>query len=163
LPAQTLACFYAAVSRTHRFFRYWLPVAVWMTLIFSASGDPKSSQTTSRIIAPAVRFFVPDISERHVEQIVFFVRKTAHVTEYAILAWLLARALLKPGTPQGRWRRKLVLIAWAVVVLYSASDEIHQAFVPNRSPRAADVALDSFGAALGLAALYYFGRWRKYW
>jgi VanZ family protein len=163
LRAQTVACFYDTVSRTHRFFRYWLPVAVWMALIFSASGDPKSSQTSSRLIGPLVRFFVPDISERHVEQIVFFVRKTAHVTEYAILAWLLARALLKPGTPQGRWHRKLALIAWAVVALYSASDEIHQAFVPNRSPRTADVALDSLGAALGLVALYYFGRWRKYW
>lgn len=134
-----------------------------MTLIFSASGDPKSSQTSSRLIAPLVRFFAPDISEHHLNQIVFVVRKTAHVTEYAVLAWLLARAFLKPGTPQGRWHRKLVLIAWVIAALYSASDEIHQAFVPNREPRTMDVALDSLGAALGLAALYYFGRWRKYW
>ena len=134
-----------------------------MGLIFSASGDPKSSQTSSRIIGPVVRFFLPDISERGLEQIVFVVRKAAHVTEYAVLAWLLARALLKPGTPEGRWHRKLVLIAWVVVALYSASDEIHQAFVPNRTSRAADVVLDSFGGALGLIALYYFGRWRRYW
>ncbi len=134
-----------------------------MALIFSASGDPKSSQTSSRIIGPLVRFFVPDISERSLDEIVFVVRKTAHVTEYAVLAWLWARALLKPGTPQGRWHLKLALIAWGVVALYSASDEIHQAFVPNRSARTADVALDSFGAAVGLVAFYYFGRWRRYW
>jgi VanZ family protein len=134
-----------------------------MALIFSASSDPKSSQTSSRLIGPVVRFFVPNISERRLDQIVFLVRKAAHVTEYAVLGWLLARALLKPGTPQGRWHPKLVLIAWVVVALYSASDEIHQAFVPNREPRTTDVALDSFGAALGLVALYYFGRWRRYW
>jgi VanZ family protein len=163
LLAESVACFHATVSRTHRFFRYWLPVVVWMILIFSASGDPKSSQTSSRLIGPLVRFLIPDISERSLEEIVFVVRKAAHVTEYAVLAWLLARALLKPGTPQGQWHRKLVLITWVVVALYSASDEIHQAFVPGRSPRTADVALDSFGAALGLIALFYFGRWRRYW
>jgi VanZ family protein len=134
-----------------------------MTLIFGASGDSRSAQTSSRLIGPVVKFFVPDISPERLEQIIFVVRKTAHVTEYAILSWLLARALLKPGTPYGQWHRKLVLIAWVIAALYSASDEIHQAFVPNREARTGDVALDSFGAALGLVALYYFGRWRKYW
>lgn len=134
-----------------------------MALIFSASGDKKSSQTSSRIIGPIVKFFVPTISEARLEQIVFVVRKAAHITEYAVLSWLLARAFLRPGTPWGRWDRKVVLLAWLIASLYAASDELHQAFVPNREGRWADVCLDSFGAALGLLALYNFGRWRKYW
>jgi VanZ family protein len=134
-----------------------------MVLIFSASGDKKSGQSSSRLIAPLVRFFVPDISEGRLQQIVFGARKAAHVTEYAILSWLLARALLRPGTPWGRWQRKAALLAWLVASLYAASDEIHQSFVPNRQARWADVCLDSFGAGLGVMALYRFGRWRHYW
>jgi VanZ family protein len=151
------------VSRTHRFLRYWLPVIVWMALIFSASGDKKSSQTSSRLIAPIVKFFVPDISPKRLDQIVFTARKAAHVTEYAVLSWLLARAFLRPGTPWGRWERKAAALAWLIASLYAASDELHQAFVPNRQGRWGDVWLDSFGAAVGIAALYQFGRWRKYW
>ena len=55
------------------------------------------------------------------------------------------------------------LLAWLIASLYAASDELHQAFVPNRTARWADVGLDSFGAAVGAVTLYYFGRWRKYW
>jgi VanZ family protein len=134
-----------------------------MVLIFSASGDKKSSQSSSRLIAPIVRFFVPDISEARLQQTVFIARKAAHVTEYAILAWLLARALLRPGTPWGKWRRNAALLAWLIASLYAASDELHQAFVPNRSARWGDVGLDSCGAAVGVLALYGFGRWRRYW
>jgi VanZ family protein len=134
-----------------------------MVLIFSASGDKKSGESSSRLIAPLVKFFVPDISEPRLQQVVFGVRKAAHVTEYAVLSWLLARALLRPGTPWGRWRRTAALLAWFVASLYAASDELHQAFVPNRQARWADVGLDSCGAALGVMALYRFGRWRKYW
>jgi VanZ family protein len=134
-----------------------------MVLIFSASGDKKSGQSSSRLIAPILKFFVPNISEARVQQIVFGVRKAAHVTEYAILSWLMGRALLRPGTPWGRWRRNAALFAWFIASLYAASDEIHQAFVPNRQARWGDVCLDSFGAALGVMGLYRFGRWRNYW
>lgn len=134
-----------------------------MALIFSASGDKRSSQTSSRLIGPLVRFFVPDISEKRLEQIVFGVRKAAHVTEYAVLAWLLARAFLRPGTPWGRWDRKAAMLAWLIATLYAASDEIHQSFVPNRTGKWSDVLLDSAGAALGIVSLYHFGRFRKYW
>jgi len=151
------------VSRTQKFLRYWLPVLIWMTVIFSASADSRSASTSSRLIAPFVRFFVPDISQGHLDQIVFLVRKAAHVTEYAILAWLFARALTMPATPAGRWSRKAVFIAWIVTSLYSATDEFHQSFVPNREARWADVLIDSTGAALGILGFFLYGRLRGHW
>ena len=72
--------------------KYWLPVVLWMGLIFSASSDSMSSGRTSRIIGPLVRWFVPNISEAALGRVVFAVRKTAHVTEYAVLALLWWRA-----------------------------------------------------------------------
>ena len=160
---RTAACFHRRVSRIQRFLRYWLPVLVWMAVIFSASADSNSASTSSRLIAPFVRFFVPDISQEHLDQIVFLVRKMAHVTEYAVLSWLLARALTMPATPAGRWSRKAAFIAWFVTSLYSSTDEFHQSFVPNREARWSDVIIDSTGAALGVIGFFWYGRFRGYW
>jgi VanZ family protein len=134
-----------------------------MALIFSASGDTKSGQKSSRLIAPILRYFAPDISSERIDQIVFTVRKMAHVTEYAVLSWLIARAFAKPATPLGKWTRGAALLAFIMAALYSATDELHQAFVPGRQARWTDVWLDSTGAALGVIAFYWFGRWRGYW
>lgn len=134
-----------------------------MAVIFSASADPKSGPTSSRLIAPVVRFFFPDVSAEHLDQIVFVVRKAAHVTEYAVLSWLLARAFTKPATPTGGWSRKAAVLAWLIAAIYSTTDEFHQSFVPNRDARWSDVMIDSFGAALGVAGFFWFGRFRGYW
>ena len=151
------------MSCTQKFLRYWLPVLIWMTVIFSASADTQSASTSSRLIGPFVRFFVPDIPQEHLDLIVFLVRKAAHITEYAILSWLLARALTMPATPAGRWSRKAAFIAWIVTSLYSATDEFHQSFVPNRDARWSDVIIDSTGAALGIVGFFWYGRFRGYW
>lgn len=148
------------MSRAHKFFKYWLPVLLWMAVIFSASADSKSGPTSSRLIGPVVRFFVPNISEERLGQVVFVVRKAAHVTEYAVLSWLLARAL---ATSVAAKLRMVLLLAFLLAAAYAASDEWHQAFVPNRDGKWADVGLDSFGALLGVIAFYWFGRVRGYW
>ena len=151
------------MSRTQKFFRYWLPVLIWMGLIFSASADPRSGPTSSRLIGPVVRFFFPEISPENLDYIVLFVRKAAHVTEYAVLSCLLARAFMKPGTPAGAWSRKAAVLAWLIAALYSSTDEFHQSFVPNRDARWSDVLIDSVGAALGVGGFFWFGRFRGYW
>src|SRR5207244_3497417 len=101
---------------------------------------------------------------------VFAVRKTAHVTEYAILAALVWRALRIPMTEvQGPgnaksarpWRWSQAMLVLGVATLYAASDEIHQHFVPTREGRFGDVMLDGAGAALGLFAIWVIGRWRR--
>lgn len=143
-----------------------------MGLIFSASTGAMSSGHTSRIIGPIVRWFIPDISEVALGKVVFAVRKTAHLTEYAILAALVWRALRIPMTkvqgpdnakrPQP-WRWSQAMLALGVAAVYAASDEIHQHFVPTREARFSDVMLDSAGAALGLFAIWFAGRWRHRW
>ena len=67
-------------------------------------------------------------------------RKGAHVTEYAMLALLLVRAL-------GR-----EVPAFALGVLYAASDEFHQSFVRGRHAAPLDVAIDAVGVLIGLTA-----------
>ena len=135
-----------------------------MVVIFCASSDAGSFQHSSRIIAPIVRFLFPRISEESVHAIVFGVRKAAHLTEYALLAGLVWRAFRSGDMSDGRrWSWKRALQTLLVVALYAASDEIHQAFVPNREASMVDVMIDTAGAAGGLFIIWGAGRFRKGW
>ena len=144
--------------------KYYLPVLIWMILIFSASGDQKSFHHSSRLIGPIVRWLLPQLSEASVNRVVFLVRKAAHVTEYAILAMLLWRAIRQPRRPDPRpWSWGQAGVALLVVALYAASDEWHQMLVPNRQGALGDVLLDIVGGALGLLLIWGVGCWRKRW
>jgi len=152
------------VLKPRPFLKYWLPVLLWMGLIFSASSDTKSFARSSRILAPLLHWLFPHLPEDTVHFIVLVARKGAHLTEYAVLALLLWRAVRQLAKKEARpwsWREaRLVLLS---VALYAASDEFHQLFVPSREAAVHDVFIDTAGGAAGLLALWLFGRWRKHW
>lgn len=125
-----------------------------MTVIFGASTDVLSSAHTSRFIGPILRWFRPDTTDATVNFIQIIVRKSGHLTEYALLALLLYRALgLTLDNGSGQWRRQLAGWALVLAVVYAASDEWHQSFVPSRGSSVHDVFIDAVGAALGLFLL----------
>lgn len=80
-----------------------------------------------------------------------------HYPEYTVLGFLLGRALQgqKPGLPG------VGVLFWAFLlsVLFGASDEFHQAFVPERVPDVMDWARDCAGTAAGVAAWWL---WRRF-
>jgi VanZ family protein len=157
-------CFPCAVLNKRVFLKYWLPVIVWMCVIFAASSDSHSSEHSSRIIGPLLSWLFPHMPEDTKHEILLGVRKCAHLTEYALFAMLLWRALRKPQPNDTRpwsWRlaRNVVLLA----ACYATTDEIHQVFVATRTPAAHDVVIDTIGAAIGLLVIWSFGRWRKKW
>ena len=84
-------------------------------------------------------------------------RKCAHVTEYAVLALLLWRALRRvPALSM-----KISISFGAVLIgsaLFAASDEFHQSFVKSRTPSFRDILLDVGGALLGLLIGASFAR-----
>src|SRR6266568_4467469 len=86
--------------------KYWLPVLIWLGLIFIGSTDLMSAEHTSRIIGPLLHWFKPDISAETIARVQFYVRKAAHVTEYAILAMLFWRAL-RGGS---HWQMKMSIL-----------------------------------------------------
>ena len=57
----------------------------------------------------------------------------------------------------GTWLQA-VAAGW-LAVLYAATDEFHQTFVPSREGCIRDVAIDSCGVALALLALWLCCRW----
>lgn len=79
------------------------------------------------------------------------IRKTAHLTEYFILGWLLLIAI---RAPRRGWKLRWALLALLIAAGYSAADEWHQSFVPGREASAWDSLLDTTGAAMGVAATW---------
>src|SRR5690349_24807890 len=79
-------------SVAQRLWRYGPPI-IWTVLIFIGSSDLLSSSHTSSFIIPALRLLFPGASEATLAAIHFALRKLGHFTEYALLAWLTARAL----------------------------------------------------------------------
>ncbi len=78
-------------------------------------------------------------------------RKFAHLSAYAILAWLLYRALRRGRSPA--WSMKRALVAFVISALYAIFDEVHQSFTIERSASALDVLLDCCGSLVGLLIL----------
>lgn len=147
------------MSKVRVFLRYWLPVCLWAMVIFTASGDAQSFNRSSRIIAPLVRWLLPHLDDATVDWIVFALRKCAHAVEYAVLVWLVWRALRQPTRGDARpWSPRIAWLAFLLAVGYAMTDELHQTIVPTRQGAWLDVMIDTAGAAFGLLAV-----WLAWW
>lgn len=141
--------------------KHWLPVILWMGLIFFMSTDTGSAAHTSRILEPLLRWLNPQISPAAIGQAHFFVRKCGHLSEYAMLAILCWRALMRfQAAKPGGQAMKCAALAFLIAVVYAASDEFHQSFIPTRGPSVRDVMIDSCGALIGLTLLLILRGWR---
>jgi VanZ family protein len=99
----------------------WLPVALWAAVIFGLSS-------------------IPDLGTG-LGGWDLLLRKLAHATEYAILGFLLLRALEREPA------------AVAIGVAYAVTDEVHQTFVRGRHGATYDVLIDAIGVILGVYVL----------
>lgn len=152
------------VARLHPLVKYWLPVVLWMAVIFGGSTGALSAQRTSRVIGPLLRWFKPEVTDDTIRAVQFCIRKTGHVTVYAVLACLWWRARRKPQPGDTRpWDWRAAGESALVAALYAATDEWHQSFVPSREGSAWDVLLDAAGASLGLVVLWRAGLRRGWW
>lgn len=80
------------------------------------------------------------------EQLNHFVRKMAHFSLYFILGFMAALSVFL-----ATHKYKKSLLAGALLCLaYGAFDEIHQMFVPGRTPLVRDVIIDTAGGMCGI-------------
>ena len=129
-------------SNLRRIVAAWGPALVWMLVIFVFSSIPD---------VPGQRG-LPRASNRVLDDTL---RQVAHVVEYAILAGLLWRAARRSAAR--------CPCLWAAVgsLVYAASDEFHQSFVPGRKAHLQDWLTDLVGVALGLAVTFAWHRLRR--
>lgn len=114
------------MARLKRLVKFWLPLFVWVWLIYFFSSRP--TVVVSEI-------YWPD----------FFFKKTIHLIEYGLLFVLFYRAL------KGTLKRDLfhlAFFAFLLSVLYAISDEYHQTFILGRTGTLRDIIIDSIGAGL---------------
>ena len=133
-----------------RLWRYG-PVLAWAAFVLFASSSNFSASNTSRIIRPLLLWLFPDVAEASIQQVHFVIRKAAHLTEYAILALLTARALRTSGLAALRrswWPASFVFVAAVALV-----DEYNQSLVPSRTGTIYDSLLDMTGGAVALTCL----------
>jgi len=139
-----LACVYQSNPWRYwgRLAWHWLPVLLWMGVIFCLSAQPR----TALPVAPVRPLDNP-------------LKKLGHVVEYGLLAVLLLRAMR--GSWPGRPARRHAVLAFLLSLLYAVSDEFHQFFTPTRNPRPLDLFLDSLGMIWALTLVGFIRQLRR--
>lgn len=99
----------------------FVPLFIWMGIIYFFSSQPRIPITTSYVIS-------------------FAIFKTAHLFEYAILYFLWVRFCIMAQI------KHPFLVALMATILYAVTDELHQLFVPTREGKFRDIVVDSMGA-----------------
>jgi VanZ family protein len=108
----------------------WLLAATWALIIFNLSRAPFSSASSARFISMVLDWLSIPILSQDADLLNTLLRKSSHLTEYAVLAVLLYSSLKPVGGPS--WSRKSAFWALLASGIYSLTDEFHQLFVPGR-------------------------------
>lgn len=115
--------------------KYWLPAIFWAILIFLVSSIPSLKVTNDSALQNLIN-------------------NTGHFIEYAIFTYLLFRPLFFYHHLHGF---KLYSLNYSLVLLYAASDEFHQHFVPGRMMDPHDFLFDALGSLL---VLLFVQKWQ---
>jgi VanZ like family len=109
-----------------KFTKWWLPVIVWMIVIFIGSSIG----------------LLPRVGGKTTDGIA---HRVAHMIEFAVLGALTLRAVSKERSVT----KRDMAIALVICVVYGASDEFHQRFTPGRSSEGLSVLFDVAGGLIG--------------
>ena len=126
----------------------WTLIFLLMCFIFgnSLKTVDESSAESSGIMA----FIKPIIDPMNrIDDEVFhhYVRKAAHMTEFAVLGFLLATA---SDLFRRMYKRKFISFSFLFCILTAVTDEFLQSF-SDRSAEVKDVLIDFSGSILGIA------------
>lgn len=109
---------------------HWIAIIAWAGIIFYFSHQPDLKSS------------LPDSWD-----LIF--RKIAHISEYAVLAFLLMRTFIHHKMA----RKNAAILALIIAVCYAIGDEYHQIFITGRSGCVRDVLIDSIG--IFFIAIFY--------
>ena len=115
-------------NRLGRFLLAWLPPVVWAGIIFAFSAQS---------ILPGFETNTLD----------FIFKKIAHITVYAVLYFLVFRAVTLEHPNKSPRSKRYYLVPFLVVLLYASIDELHQSFVPGRHATIRDIGYDLLGGS----------------
>lgn len=116
-----------------KFFLRYVPVVLWMTLIFliSSKADLPINGTVSED---------------------FLSKKFAHIFEYIVLMFFMFRAVGEKNPAK----------AFLYSLVFAFTDEIHQLFIPTRTGKLRDVGIDSIGLIISSILIIKLRLWNSY-
>jgi VanZ family protein len=137
----------------------YAPLFLWIGVIFLLSSGSGSTAATSRIIRPLLEFLFPAASEDSLQLMHFYIRKTAHFTEYAVLGYWALRAFTRGAI--GFLKSHFYLSAFGLVGLVATLDEFNQGFISSRTGSIWDVVLDISGGIFAVAVWSVILRYKR--
>jgi VanZ family protein len=108
-----------------------------------SSFNGSSSSNQSNIIVTIISNI---FNINNLDILSYLIRKTAHLTEYAILG-ILTNNMIKNNNIK-------LYIGLLICIIYAISDEIHQLFVEGRSGQISDVLVDFTGSIVGICLFF---------
>lgn len=138
-----------------------LAVVFWMVIIYKLSAQPGeesnvlSTKVTAHLVSLAQQF-KPDVN---VGTLNHLIRKCAHFLAYLVLGIVTLFAMRRSGCS----KKMGIAVTLLLCVSYAITDELHQSFVPGRTPKLTDILIDSSGASLGtgLYLLFAATKWKE--
>lgn len=168
------------MPRASRIIWCWAPVVVWLGVIALTSGEAGAHAHSDVWLWRAVHEWLPSLFGMEPPAsapsfLPWWVRKLAHVAEYAVLGLVVARAFLRSAMPvagatvRPRLSRRpagllglpavVALVGLPFCVIVAILDELHQSTLASRTGSPRDVAIDAAGAALGVVIGLF--AWRR--
>ena len=150
-------------SDQHNALMAWIAAILWLIVIAIESTAYLLANNTGRFLYPLLHFLLRVERDRF-EIWHFYIRKTGHVIGYATLSILLFRAwrATLPAMSSARWTARWSMIAVLGTAIVASLDEWHQSFIPSRTGRWQDVALDSCaGIAAQILIFIWYARKKK--
>lgn len=126
-------------------------IVIWMITVFCFSNDnsQKSSNKSEKIVEVISQICDNKIREK--DKLETIVRKSAHMLIYTIGGILF---FLYFNTYDIVFKKKIIY-SIIICVIYAITDEIHQGFVPGRSPQITDILIDTAGVNIGIVISYW--------
>jgi len=147
----------------------WLPVLLWLSIIFVESTDLLSSTSTGTTLYEVLTKVFGPINRHKFDIFHAILRKSGHFIGYGILGLLFYRAIknsliqFRPALFKTTKSLRQRSLHWATEAIFCTAivaslDEWHQSFSTARTGALHDIVLDTFGAAVLITLVLFRSR-----
>lgn len=137
-----------------------LIVQMWIIFGFSNQNGEESGSISKKITQMITKNIksIQELEEAEKEKVLkkieHFIRKLAHFSLYTIIGILSMSLMLTYNIKT----KNQIVISGIIGLLYAISDEIHQSFIPNRTPMVGDVIIDFLGVITGIITIFVLNK-----
>lgn len=125
--------------------KYFIPSFLLMIVIFMFS-----QQTGEKSSGMSHHLFIWIQNNLHITLSEFFIRKIAHMSEYALLTFTFLYGYIKCDFSL----EKVFILSILSTFIYACSDELHQLFIGGRAGQFTDVLIDTSGGLLAIGIFW---------